>query len=123
MQPQITTVLSLAKGTSIVTESVWDNRFKYTDQVNLMGAKISIEGRAAIIDGVDKLHGSPVVANDLRAGAALIIGGLAADGVTEIENIQFIDRGYEKVVEKIRNLGGDITRVIVPDGNELREAL
>jgi UDP-N-acetylglucosamine 1-carboxyvinyltransferase len=123
MQPQITTLLSLAKGTSIVTESVWDNRFKYTDQLNLMGAKVSIEGRAAIIDGVDGLYGAPVVANDLRAGAALIIGGLAADGVTEIENIQYIDRGYEKVVEKIRDLGGDIKRVIIPDGNELREAL
>jgi UDP-N-acetylglucosamine 1-carboxyvinyltransferase len=88
-----------------------------------MGAKVSIEGRAAIIDGVDGLYGAPVVANDLRAGAALIIGGLAADGVTEIENIQYIDRGYEKVVEKIRDLGGDIKRVIIPDGNELREAL
>ncbi len=123
MQPQITTVLSIASGTSIVTESVWDNRFKYTDQLGLMGAKISIEGRAAIVEGEQSLHGAPVLANDLRAGAALIIAGLAAKGVTEIENIQYIDRGYEKVVEKIRAIGGDISRIIVPDGNELREAL
>ena len=123
MQPQITAVLSLAEGTSIVTESVWDNRFRYTDQLNLMGSKINIEGRAAVISGTDKLHGAPVMANDLRAGAALIVAGLAAQGVTEIENIQYIDRGYEKVVEKIRYLGGDIKRVIIPDDNELREAL
>lgn len=123
MQPQITALLSLAEGTSIVTESVWDNRFKYTDQLNLMGAKISIEGRAAIINGEKALHGADVMANDLRAGAALIIAGLAAHGVTEIENIQYIDRGYENVVEKIRGLGGSISRITVPDGNELRQAL
>ena len=123
MQPQITAVLSLAEGMSIVTESVWDNRFKYTDQLNLMGSKINIEGRAAIVNGVEKLHGAPVMANDLRAGAALIVAGLAAKGVTEIENIQYIDRGYEKVVEKLRLIGGDISRVFVPDHDELSEAL
>ncbi|MBQ4154559.1 MAG: UDP-N-acetylglucosamine 1-carboxyvinyltransferase [Clostridia bacterium] len=123
MQPQITAVLSLAQGTSIVTESVWDNRFRYTDQLNFMGSKISIEGRAAIVTGVEKLVGAPVMANDLRAGAALIIAGLAAEGQTEIESIQFIDRGYENVVEKITKLGGDIKRVIFPDVNEIKEAL
>ena len=123
MQPQITAVLSLAEGTSIVTESVWDNRFRYTDQLNLMGSKISIEGRAAIVTGVESLVGAPVMANDLRAGAALIIAGLAAEGKTEIENIQFIDRGYENVVEKITKLGGDIKRVIFPDVAEIKEAL
>lgn len=123
MQPQITALLSLAEGTSIVTESVWDNRFRYTDQLNLMGSKINIEGRAAVISGVEQLHGAPVIANDLRAGAALVIAGLAAEGVTEIESIQFIDRGYENIVEKICKLGGDMKRVIIPDGNEMREAL
>lgn len=123
MQPQITAVLSTAIGTSIVTESVWDNRFRYTDQLNLMGSKISIEGRAAIVTGVESLVGAPVMANDLRAGAALIIAGLAAEGKTEIENIQFIDRGYENVVEKITKLGGDIKRVIFPDVAEIKEAL
>ena len=123
MQPQITAVLSLAQGTSIVTESVWDNRFRYTDQLNFMDSKISIEGRAAIVTGVEKLVGAPVMANDLRAGAALIIAGLAAEGQTEIESIQFIDRGYENVVEKITKLGGDIKRVIFPDVNEIKEAL
>lgn len=123
MQPQITAVLSTAVGTSIVTESVWDNRFRYTDQLNLMGSKISIEGRAAIVTGVESLVGAPVMANDLRAGAALIIAGLAAEGKTEIENIQFIDRGYENVVEKITKLGGDIKRVIFLDAAEIKEAL
>ncbi len=123
MQPQITAVLSLAQGASIVTESVWENRFRYTEQLGLMGADISVEGRAAVVKGVDKLVGAPVVANDLRAGAALIIAGLAAEGVTEIENIEYIDRGYEDVVNKIRNLGGDIKRINIPEPTLLKEAL
>jgi UDP-N-acetylglucosamine 1-carboxyvinyltransferase len=89
---------------------------------NLIDPK-SIEGRAAIVTGVESLVGAPVMANDLRAGAALIIAGLAAEGKTEIENIQFIDRGYENVVEKITKLGGDIKRVIFPDVAEIKEAL
>lgn len=123
MQPQITALLSIADGTSIVTESVWESRFRYTNQLNLMGADINVEGRAAIVKGVDRLIGAPVAANDLRAGAAMIIAGLAAEGTTEIENIEYIDRGYEDVVKKISQLGGKIKRVSIPDPIEFREAL
>ena len=123
MQPQITALLSLAEGTSIVTESVWANRFRYTDQLNFMGADISVEGRTAIVKGVDKLVGAPVSANDLRAGAALIIAGLAAEGTTEIDNIVYIDRGYEDVVEKFSSLGANIKRVDIPDPVVFKEAL
>lgn len=123
MQPQITAVLSLAGGTSIVTEGVWENRFRHTEQLNLMGADIKIEGRAAVVKGVERLVGAPVAANDLRAGAALLIAGLAAQGVTEVENIEYIDRGYENVVEKLSALGADIRRVSFPEPSGLREAL
>ena len=123
MQPQITAVLSLAGGTSIVTEGVWENRFRYTEQLNLMGADIKIEGRAAVVKGVERLVGAPVAANDLRAGAALLIAGLAAQGVTEVENIEYTDRGYENVVEKLSALGADIRRVSFPEPSGLREAL
>lgn len=123
MQPQITAVLALAEGTSIVTEGVWDNRFRYTEQLNLMGADTSVEGRTAVVKGVDRLVGAPVSANDLRAGAALIIAGLAAEGATEIDNIEYIDRGYEDVVEKITALGGDIKRVNQPEPLMFKEAL
>ena len=123
MQPHITAVLSLAGGTSIVTEGVWENRFRYTEQLNLMGADIKIEGRAAVVKGVERLVGAPVAANDLRAGAALLIAGLAAQGVTEVENIEYIDRGYENVVEKLSALGADIRRVSLPEPSGLREAL
>ena len=123
MQPQITALLSLAEGTSIVTESVWANRFKYTDQLTYMGADISVEGRTAIVKGVEKLVGAPVSATDLRAGAALIIAGLAAEGTTEIESIEYIDRGYEDVVEKITALGGNIKRINIPDPVAFKEAL
>ena len=123
MQPQITALLSLAEGTSIVTESVWANRFKYTDQLTFMGADISVEGRTAIVKGVEKLVGAPVSATDLRAGAALIIAGLAAEGTTEIESIEYIDRGYEDVVEKITALGGNIKRVNIPEPSMFMEAL
>ncbi len=122
MQPQITALLSLADGTSVVTESVWENRFRYTGQLTLMGADISVEGRAAIVKGVDRLIGAPVAANDLRAGAAMIIAGLAAEGTTEIENIEYIDRGYEDVVQKITQLGGKIERVTVTKPEEYRQA-
>ncbi len=123
MQPQITTVLSLADGTSIVAEGVWDNRFKYVEQLSMMHAKIQVDGKVAVISGVDKLSGAPVYANDLRAGAAMIIAGLAAEGVTEIENIELIDRGYEDVVEKITGLGGDIKRVPIEEPEIIRKAL
>ncbi len=111
MQPQFTTLLSIAEGTSIVSEGVWDNRFQYVDQLLRMGANITVNGKAATIEGVEHLNGSPVKADDLRAGAAMLIAGLVATGTTEIENIIYIDRGYDDVVGKLRALGADICRV------------
>ncbi|MBR2079838.1 MAG: UDP-N-acetylglucosamine 1-carboxyvinyltransferase [Clostridia bacterium] len=110
MQPQMAVLLSIAKGTSVVSEGVWDNRFKYLDQLMRMGANVQVDGTIAVIQGVDELTGAPVRADDLRAGAAMIIAGLAASGITEIEDIIYIDRGYEDYVEKLRNLGADIYR-------------
>lgn len=113
MQPQIATLLSIAEGTSIVTEGVWDNRFRYVDQLIGMGAKIQVDGKMAVITGVEKLTSAPVKAVDLRAGAAMVIAGLMTKGITEIENIIYIDRGYENVAEKFQMLGADIRRVPV----------
>ena len=115
MQPQMATVLSLADGTSIVTEGVWDGRFRYVDQLTLMGADIQVDGKMAVITGVKALSAAPVRAVDLRAGAAMIIAGLATEGTTEIEEIDHIDRGYEDVVEKFSALGADIKRVPIFD--------
>lgn len=115
MQPQMATVLSIADGTSIVTEGVWDSRFRYVDQLTLMGADIQVDGKMAVITGVKSLNAAPVHAVDLRAGAAMIIAGLAAYGTTEIEEIDHIDRGYEEVVEKFSALGADIKRVPIFD--------
>lgn len=111
MQPQIAAVLSIADGTSIITEGVWDSRFRYVEQLTFMGADIQVDGKMAVITGVEKLKPSPVRAVDLRAGAAMIIAGLSANGITEIEEIDHIDRGYENVVEKFSALGADINRV------------
>lgn len=115
MQPQFSTLLAVARGTSVVSEGVWDNRFKYVDQLIKMGANIQVNGKVAVIQGVDKLTGACVRADDLRAGAAMLIAGCMAEGVTEIESIHYIERGYEKVVEKFRNLGADIKRITMPD--------
>ena len=115
MQPQMTTFLALSDGTSIVTDGVWDNRFRYVDQLSKMGAQIQIEGKAAIITGVEKLTGAPVKADDLRAGAAMLIAGMCAEGKTVIEEIFHIERGYEKIVEKLRGIGVDISKVDFPD--------
>ena len=115
MQPQMTTLLTLAEGTSIVTEGVWDNRFKYVDELRRMGADISVDGKVAVVEGLGHLTGAPVKATDLRAGAALVIAGLAAEGVTEIEDIYHIERGYEEIVDKLRALGADIRKVGVPE--------
>lgn len=111
MQPQIAAVLSIADGTSIITEGVWDSRFRYVEQLTFMGVDIQVDGKMAVITGVEKLKPSPVRAVDLRAGAAMIIAGLSAEGTTEIEEIDHIDRGYENVVEKFSALGADIKRV------------
>ncbi len=110
LQPQILTLLSVAKGTSLVTENVWDSRFKYIDELVRMGAKVTVEGKVAAVEGVECLKGAPVSATDLRAGAALVIAGLMARGVTEIYNIKYIDRGYENLEEKFRKLGAQIAR-------------
>lgn len=111
MQPQIGVALALAKGTSTITESIFENRFKYLDELARMGAVIKVEGNSATIEGVEKFSGTRISAPDLRAGAALCIAGLATDGVTIIDDIQYIQRGYEKFEEKLRNLGGVIERV------------
>ena len=108
MQPQIAVGLALAEGTSIVTEGVWDNRYRYVSELNRMGAQIRVEGRTAVIEGVSKLSGACVQAFDLRAGAAMVIAALAAEGTTEITNIQYIERGYEHIIEKLRGIGADI---------------
>ena len=111
MQPQIAVTLALAEGTSIVTESIFENRFKYADELSRMGANIKVEGNTAIIDGVQKLTGARVSAPDLRAGAALVIAGLAADGITIVDDIVYIQRGYESFEEKLRSLGAEIEKV------------
>ena len=109
MHPQIAAVLSVANGTSIINESVWENRFKYVDELKRFGANIQVDGKIAVIEGVEKLTAAPVRATDLRAGAAMIIAGLMADGETEITHIHHIERGYENVIEKFTALGADIS--------------
>ncbi len=111
MQPQMSVVLGLAEGTSTVTENIFENRFKYVDELSKMGATIKVEGNIAIIYGVDHYSGARVSAPDLRAGAALVIAGLAADGITIIDDIYYIERGYEDFDEKFRQLGGVIQKV------------
>ena len=114
MQPQIATLLTLAHGTSIVTEGIWDNRFRYVEELRRMGADISVDGKVAVIEGTGKLKGAPVKACDLRAGAALMIAGLAASGITEIEDIFHIERGYEDMDQKLRGIGADIEKKYFP---------
>lgn len=120
MQPQFSTLLTLAEGTSIVTDDIFDNRFRYVSELRRMGADISVDGTVAVIQGTGELKGAPVVATDLRAGAAMIIAGLAAKGTTEVENIHFIERGYECIDEKLRGIGADIRRVSIPEPEEVR---
>lgn len=111
LQSQMGVVLSVSGGTSIINESIWESRFQYTDELNKMGAKITAQGKTAIFEGVDSLYGAPVYATDLRAGAALIIAGVCAEGTTEIYNLEHIDRGYENIEEKFKNIGANIERV------------
>lgn len=122
MQPQMTVVLTLAEGTSIVTESVWDNRFRYVDELRRMGANIQVDGRVAVIEGVEHLSAAPVKATDLRAGAAMIIAALVAQGQTSIEDIYHIERGYEEIEVKLRALGADIKKIQSP-GSSIPQAL
>ena len=111
MQPQIAVCMSMANGTSIVTEGIYDNRFRYTAELNRMGAKVQVEGKAAVIDGVHELHGCEVRACDLRAGAAMVIAALAAEGTTTIEDAHYIERGYEDIIGKLTALGAKIKRI------------
>ncbi len=110
-QPQFATLLCTVMGTSIINENVWDNRYQYVSELTMMGAHISVEGRLAIIEGGNKLTAAPVKATDLRAGAAMVIAGLCAEGTTEVTSIQYIERGYENLVEKLTALGADIKKV------------
>lgn len=110
MQPQMGVLLAIADGTSLVSEGVWDNRFRYVEQLTRMGSNIIVDGTVAVFQGVSELTGAPVRADDLRAGAAMLIAGLVARGTTEIEDIEYIDRGYESYIDKFRSLGADIYR-------------
>lgn len=111
LQPQLGVVLSLANGTSIINEGIWESRFQYTAELNKMGAKITAQGTTAIFEGVEKLVAAPIYASDLRAGAALLIAGIIADGETQLYNIHYIDRGYEHIEEKFKKLGAKISRI------------
>ena len=121
MQPQMTVALTLAEGISTVTESIFENRFKYAGELARMGARIKIESNTAIITGVEKLKGAQVSAPDLRAGAALTIAGLAAEGCTQVGGIEFIQRGYEDFDVKLRSLGGDIRKIDPQNQNEIKK--
>ena len=118
MQPQIAAALCLAEGTSILTEGVWDSRYRYTEEFLRLGAHIQVDGRVAIIEGVEKLTAARMVACDLRAGAAMIIAALAAEGTSEIVNIHYVERGYEDIIGKLSNLGAEICVVEEPDPEE-----
>ena len=122
MQPQMTTVLSLAEGTSLVTESVWSSRYRYVDELKRMGAHIQVDDKTAVVEGVEKLTGAPIQAYDLRAGAAMVIAALAAQGESEISNVQYIERGYEDIIGKLRALGADIRAIDEPDESSLPTA-
>jgi UDP-N-acetylglucosamine 1-carboxyvinyltransferase len=115
MQPQIAVCMAVAEGTSVVTEGVWDNRFRYIGELRRMGASVQVDGKVAIIEGTEKLRGCPVKACDLRAGAAMVIAGLAAQGTTTISDIKYVERGYENIVEKLQALGADFSRVETPE--------
>ena len=121
MQPQITVALCLAEGTSMVTEGVWDNRYRYVGELTRMGAQIRVEGRSAVIEGVDHLNAASVQAHDLRAGAAMLIAALAANGVSEVSNVHYIERGYEDVIGKLRGIGAKIDCVECEESVETRQ--
>lgn len=122
MQPQIAVCMSLASGTSVITESIYDTRFGYCAELNRMGAAIKVDTKIAIIDGVEQLHGCTVHACDLRAGAAMVIAGLAADGTTIIEEIEYIERGYENLIGKLEGVGASIKRLEIPAGEPVPAA-
>ena len=112
MQPQFATMLTLANGSSVITEGIYNQRFRYTSELRKMGAKIEVDGNVCVIDGVEKLQGARVRACDLRAGVSMVLAGLVAEGVTEVVDIRHIERGYEGLVDKLRALGADIEKVV-----------
>ena len=114
LQPLFAVMLCLAKGTSIITEGIWENRFRYADELAHMGANIQVDGQVAVIEGVDSLQAAPLRASDLRAGAALVVAALGAKGTSEVDETSHIERGYENIVEKFQALGADIKRVDKP---------
>jgi UDP-N-acetylglucosamine 1-carboxyvinyltransferase len=111
-QQPMTACLASAEGNSVVTESIWDGRFKHVDELKRMGARIRVEGRTAFIEGVPRLSGAPVRATDLRAGAALVVAGLGAEGTTVVEGCEHIDRGYEAIEDKLLSLGAEVRRLL-----------
>lgn len=115
LQQPLSVLLSVSEGRSIITESIWEARFKHVDELKRMGANIKVEGKISVIDGIDKLSGAEVVATDLRAGAAMVIAGLIADGITTVDNIRHIDRGYEHIEDKFNSIGANIKRVKCDD--------
>ena len=123
MQPQMGTLLCLAKGTSVITEGIYDNRFKYVNELRKMGAEIQVDGRVAVIEGGSKLTGAVVQACDLRAGAAMVIAGMCATGTTVVEDIHFIERGYENFVGKLSALGAEIKAVDFPDDTDAADKI
>ena len=122
MQPLMTALLTLADGTSIVTEGIWENRFRYVDELVHMGANIQVDGQVAVIEGIKELRPAPLRATDLRAGAAMVVAALAANGVSEIDETIHIERGYENIVEKLQQIGADIRRVEIP-ANSISRAM
>ena len=118
MQPQVAAVLCLAEGTSMLTEGIWDSRYRYTDEFRRLGARIQVDGRVAVIEGVEKLTAARMAACDLRAGAAMIIAAMAAEGTSEITNIHYVERGYEDIIGKLSGIGADIQVVDEPDPEE-----
>ena len=121
MQPQITVALCLAEGTSMVTEGVWDNRYRYVGELTRMGAQIRVEGRSAVVEGVEHLNAASVQAYALRAGAAMVIAALAAEGTSEVSNVHYIERGYEDIIEKLRSIGAQIESVECEEVVETRQ--
>ena len=114
LQPQFMALMTLSLGTAIISENIFENRFKHADELRRMGANVKIIGRAAVINGVEKISGACVEAPDLRAGAALVLAGLAAEGKSFVENVEYIDRGYSFLEKKLSLLGGEIRRETVP---------
>jgi UDP-N-acetylglucosamine 1-carboxyvinyltransferase len=121
LQPQTVALLSTAQGTSIVTESVWENRYQYVDELRRLGARISVDGKGAVIEGVKRLSGAPVMATDLRAGAGMVIAALMAEGITQVHELMHIDRGYENLEQKLKSLGAQIVRSKNEDDTLLKD--